>query len=51
MNFAFEEMKKLDFVKTYTTEDENRCPVIAFNVKDAHPLGNALLFFQKRSSH
>ena len=37
MNFAFEEMKKLDFVKTYTTTEENRCPVIAFNVKDAHP--------------
>ena len=37
MNFAFEEMKKIDFVKTYTTTEENRCPVIAFNVKDAHP--------------
>ena len=37
MNFAFEEMKKLDFIKTYTTKDKNRCPVIAFNVKDAHP--------------
>ena len=37
MDFAFEEMKKLDFVKTYTTTKENRCPVIAFNVKGAHP--------------
>ena len=37
MDFAFEEMKKIDFVKTYTTTEENRCPVIAFNVKDAHP--------------
>ena len=37
MNFAFKEMKKLDFIKTYTTKDKNRCPVIAFNVKDAHP--------------
>ena len=37
MNFAFEEMKKLDFIKTYTTKDKNRFPVIAFNVKDAHP--------------
>ena len=37
MDFAFEEMRKIDFVKTYTTKDKNRCPVIAFNVKDAHP--------------
>ena len=37
MDFAFEEMKKIDFVKTYTTTEENRCPVIAFNVEDAHP--------------
>ena len=37
MDFAFEEMKKIDFIKTYTTTEENRCPVIAFNVEDAHP--------------
>lgn len=37
MDFAFEEMKKLDFVTTYTTTKKNRCPVIAFNIKDVHP--------------
>lgn len=37
MDFAFEEMKKLDFVKIYTTTEKNRCPVIAFNVNGAHP--------------
>lgn len=35
--YAFEKMKEIDFVETYTTTSKNRCPVIAFNIKDAHP--------------
>lgn len=37
MDFAYEEMKKINFIKLYTTESEQRCPVIAFNVEGAHP--------------
>lgn len=37
MDFAYEEMKKINFIKLYTTESEQRCPVIAFNVDGAHP--------------
>lgn len=37
MDFAYEEIKKLSFIKLYTTSKENRVPVITFNVKDVHP--------------
>ena len=37
MDYAYEEMKKMDFIKLYTTSNKNRCPVIAFNIEGAHP--------------
>lgn len=37
MDFAYEEMKKIPFVKLYTTSNKNRVPVIAFNIEDVHP--------------
>lgn len=37
MDFAYEEMKKIPFIKLYTTSNKNRVPVIAFNIDDVHP--------------
>lgn len=36
-DYAYEKLKKLDFLEVYTTSDENRAPVISFNFKNAHP--------------
>lgn len=35
--YAYEKIKKLDYIDVYTTSNSHRSPVIAFNVKEAHP--------------
>jgi len=36
-DYAYEKLKKLDYLEVYTTSDKNRAPVISFNFKEAHP--------------
>ncbi|MFR2892414.1 aminotransferase class V-fold PLP-dependent enzyme [Peptoniphilus grossensis] len=36
-DYAYDKLKKLDYLEVYTTSDKNRAPVISFNFKEAHP--------------
>ncbi len=36
-SYAYEQMKQLDFVDIYHAKQNNTAPVLAFNVKNAHP--------------
>lgn len=35
--YAYEKMEKLSYIDIYTTKNEHRSPVLAFNFKEAHP--------------
>ena len=37
MDFAYDKMKNIPFIKLYTTSKKNRGPVIAFNIAGVHP--------------
>ena len=37
MDFAYDKMKNIPFIKLYTTSKKNRGPVIAFNIEGVHP--------------
>lgn len=37
LDYAYEKMKKLDFIEIYTTSLKPRSPVLSFNFKEIHP--------------
>lgn len=36
-DYAYDKLKKLDYLEVYTTSNKHRAPVISFNFKEAHP--------------
>lgn len=37
IKYAYDKMKDIPYIDVYTTPDEDRSPVLAFNFKEAHP--------------
>lgn len=37
MDYAYDRLRKIDFIDLYVTSNKNRCPVLTFNIKGAHP--------------